>query len=121
MPLIDLFERQPPRLLHEVDQPEISGSEYDHLAVRDVLFRGLAPFGSAACCLSDRQSDHLTLLVAAGVTAHVGRLDRPLDELVEAVPVALLERCALRLAVVGKHDELIGARCVAPCALETTE
>ena len=35
-------------------------------------------------------------------------LERALDQLVEAVAVALLEGRALRLAVVGEHDELVG-------------
>ena len=36
--------------------------------------------------------------------------ERALDELVEPVAVSLLERRALRLAVVGEHDDLVRAR-----------
>ena len=44
-----------------------------------------------------------------------------LDQLVEAVAVALQEGRALRLAVVGEHDDLVGARGVLPGALDAPE
>ncbi len=44
-----------------------------------------------------------------------------LHQLVEAVAVALLEGRALRLAVVGEHDDLVGARGVLPGARDAPE
>ena len=49
------------------------------------------------------------------------RGERALDELVEAVAVALLERRALRLPVVGEDDDLVGPRRVAARALDLRE
>ena len=50
-----------------------------------------------------------------------GRGQRALDELVEPVAVALLERRALGLAVVGEDDDLVRARRVAARALDAPE
>jgi len=36
---LDLLERQPPLLLHEIDQAEVARSEDHHLAVGDVVLR----------------------------------------------------------------------------------
>jgi hypothetical protein len=52
------------------------------------------------------------VLVAADERRHVGGLERPGDELVQAVAVALLERRSLRLPVVGQDHDLVGPRCV---------
>src|SRR4029079_18199926 len=48
-------------------------------------------------------------------------LEGALDELVEAVAVALLAGRALRLAVVGADDELVRPRRVGPGALDAGE
>ena len=52
-------------------------------------------------------TDHRVLLVAAGDLGDVSRLQRPRDEVVEAVAVSLLEGCALRLTVIGKDDDVV--------------
>ena len=122
MALVDLLEREPARLLHQRDQAEVSGAEHDDLAVRDVVLRALAlllvgPPGR----LADREPDHRVLLVAAGDLLDGPVLERALDELVEPVAVALLEGRALRLPVVGEHDDLVGARRVAARAVDAPE
>ena len=48
-------------------------------------------------------------------------LERAAHEVVEAVAVALLERRALGLPVVGEHDDLVGARRVLPGAGDAPE
>ena len=53
--------------------------------------------------------------------ATLPRAQRALDELVEPVAVALLERRALRLPVVGQDDDLVRPRRVAARALDAAE
>ena len=122
MALVDLLEREPARLLHQRDQPEVSRAEHDDLPVRDVVLRALAlllvgPPGR----LADREPDHRVLLVAAGDLLDGPVLERALDELVEPVAVPLLERRSLRLPVVGEHDDLVGTRRVAARAVDAPE
>src|SRR6202008_205872 len=94
VPLLDLFEGQPPTLRHQVDEPEVAGAEHDDVAVGDVV---LGPLGLLAGGFAEGVADHRALLVAAGDPRHVAARERALDELVEAVAVALLEGRALRL------------------------
>ena len=82
-----------------------------------VLLHVLRPAGG----LADREPDHRVLLVAVGDLLDAPVLERALDELVEPVAVALLERRALRLPVVREHDDLVGARRVAQRALDAAE
>ena len=113
MALVDLFHRQPSRLFHQIDQAEVAGAEHDRRAA-----------GGRA----------VDLLVASVRRRHRtaprpghGRPPRParrrrrtpdagaftqrsLDEIVEAVAIALLEGRALGLAVVGEDDDLVGTR-----------
>ena len=49
MPLLDLLEREP-ALLHEVDEPEVAGSENDDVPISDVVLRPL-PAGRPLRCL----------------------------------------------------------------------
>jgi hypothetical protein len=49
-------------------------------------------------------------LVAAGMRLDVAGPTRLADEVLERHAVAILERRALRLAVIGQHDELVGPR-----------
>ena len=51
----------------------------------------------------------------------VAARERALDELVEAVAVALLEGRSLRLPVVGEDDDLVRPRGVAAGALDVAE
>ena len=37
MALVDLFERQPAALLHQVDEAEVAGAEHDDVAIGDVV------------------------------------------------------------------------------------
>ena len=107
-------------LCHQVDEPEVAGPEDDDLAVGDVVLRALLgalrPVASSTARLH-----HRVLLVAAGDARHAAAAERPLDELVEPVAVALLERRALGLPVVGEHDDLVRPRGVAARAGEPAE
>ena len=116
--LVDLLERQPAALLHEVDEPEVARAEHDDVPVGDVV---LGPLGLLARRLADGEADHRALLVAAGDPGDLALRERALDELVEAVSVALLERRALRLPVVGEDDDLVRPRRVAAGALDLRE
>ena len=71
--------------------------------------------------LLDRVSDHRVLLVAAGDLGDVSCLQGQRDELLEAIAVSLLERGALRLPVVGKNDDVVRSRCVAPRPVDARE
>ena len=115
---VDLLERQPAALLHQVDEPEVARAEHDDVAVGDVV---LGPLGLLPGRLADGVADHRALLVAAGDPGDLALGEGALDELVEAVPVALLERRALRLPVVGEDDDLVRPRGVAARALDLRE
>ena len=60
---VDLLERQPAALLHQVDEPEVARAEHDDVAVGDVV---LGLLGLLAGGLADGVADHRALLVAAG-------------------------------------------------------
>ena len=110
MAFLDLLERQPSLFLHQVDQAEVARAEHDHVAAGHVFlgrFVLLAPRR-----LLDGEPDHRVLLVAAHVFLDLAARQRTLHEVVEAVAVALLEGRALRLPVVGEHDDLVGPACV---------
>ena len=105
--------------LHQIDEPEVARAEDDDLAAGDVvlgLLLRLAPGRLAHGVLG-----HRLLLVAAGQRLDVPARERPLDQPVEPVAVALLERRALCLPMVGQDDELVRARCVAPCPRDPAE
>jgi len=55
----DLLERQPAALVHQVDEPEVAGAEYDDLLAADVVLRGLflARLGPLAGRLVERGQD----------------------------------------------------------------
>ena len=80
-----------------------------------------ASSSASARCLPEREADHGVLLVAAGDLGNHARRERALDETVEPVAVTLLERCPLRLTVVGEDDDLVGPRRVASCAVDPAE
>ena len=119
MALVDLLEGEPAIALHQVDEAEVAGPEDHHVAVRDVVLRALARL--AAGRLVDGVPHHRVLLVAAGDARHLAARQRSLDELVEPVAVALLERRALGLAVIGEHDDLVRPRGVAARAGDAAE
>ncbi len=119
MALLDLLEREAPRLLHEVDEAEVSGPEHDHVAVRDVVLRALLRRMPGR--VRQRMADHRVLLVAARDPGDLAGREGALDELVEPVAVALLERRPLRLAVIGEHDDLVRAGCVAASTVDPGE
>ena len=88
------------------------GSETSFLAAS----RRLRPVASVT-----RVADHRRLLVAAGEPGDRAARERALDQVVEPVAVALLERRALGLAVIGEDDDLVRARRVAARALDPRE
>ena len=108
---LDLLERQPARLVHQVDEPEVARAEHDDVLAGDVVLRrasaGLrrVPVASSTAC---RRSRSFSSPPATLATRRV-RSSEPLDELVEAVAVALLEGRALGLPVVGEDDDLVRA------------
>src|SRR4029453_2880371 len=120
MALLDLLERQPSRLLHQVDEPEVPRAEYDDVLARDVVLRALPPLRLPRR-LTDRMADHPPLLVPPGVLGPRAVLERALDELVEPVAVPLLERRALGLAVFGEHAEGVRAGGIAPGAADAPD
>ena len=81
----------------QVDEPEVARAEHDHVAPGDVVLRALAVLSGR---LLDGVADDGLLLVAAVERGDAAVRERALDELVEPVAVALLERRTLRLAVV---------------------
>ena len=118
MPRLDLLERQPAALLHQVDEPEVARAEHDDVLIGDVV---LGPLGLLPRRLADGVADHRALLVPAGDPGDLAAREGALDELVEAVPVALLEGRTLRLPVVGKHDDLVWPRGVPARSLDLRE
>ena len=93
--LVDLLERQPARLAHQVDRPRFpdpsttaSRPDTSFLVGLPRLLAGRLVHGVA---------DHRLLLVAAAVGGHRRVGERALHELVEPVAVALLEGGALGL------------------------
>ena len=63
VPLVDLLDREPAALFHEVDEPEVAGAEHDDVAVGDVV---LGPLLLLPGRLAERVADHRALLVSAG-------------------------------------------------------
>ena len=120
MTLLDLLEREPPRLLHQVDETEVPRAEDDDLLAAHVLLR---PFllRRAPCGLAHGVADHRVLLVSAADARHLSLRERALDELVEPVAVALLEGRPLRLPVIREDDDLVWPRRVPPGALDAPE
>ena len=118
MTRVDLLQREPARLVEQVDEAEVPGAEHDHVLAADVLLRRLP---LAARRLVDGASDRALVLVTRGGLLHIGAVDRPPDELLEAVPVPLLEGRPLRLPVVGEDDDLVRPRRVAAGALDPAE
>ena len=121
MALVDLLERQPPLLLHQVDEPEVARAEHDHVAGRrrrsSTRFVGVLrrsprrPRGRPSrCCSSPAPSARPRCRSSERSTSSSS-----------AVAVALLERRALRLAVVGEDDDLVRPRRVAARALDPAE
>src|SRR5512132_1003983 len=94
--LVHLLERKAATLLHQVDETEVARTQHDRVLVVDVVLALLA--GRAPCRLAERVTDHRGLLVAASYAAHAAACKGALDELVEPVAIALLERRALGLA-----------------------
>ena len=120
MALVQLLEREPAVLLHQVDEPEVARAEDDDALAADVVLRALLLL-RAPCGLSQRVPDHRILLVAAGHLGDAAGRERALDQVVEPVAVALLEGGALGLAVVGEDDDLVGPRRVAARAVDAPE
>ena len=71
--------------------------------------------------LAEGEADHRALLVTAFDPRDVSPRERALDELVEPVPVPLLEGRSLRLPVVGEDHDLVRPWRIAARALDVTE
>ena len=119
VPLVDLLHRHAPRLVHQVDQPEVAGPHHDHLAVADVVL--VLVLLLAARRLPHRLGDRRVVLVAGAEVLDAGAVQVALHQFVQPVAVALQEGGALRLAVVGEHDDLVGARGVLAGARDAPE
>ena len=102
-----LLERQAPVLLHQVHEPEVARAEDDDALAADVVLRALLLLRRPVA--SPRAWPTMESCSSPPATS-VTRPSRAseLDEVVEAVAVALLEGGALRLAVVGEDDDLVG-------------
>src|SRR5687768_13807854 len=120
MARVELLQREPALLLHQVDEAEVPGAEDDRGLAADVVLGALLRRGAAGR-LAERVADHRILLVAAGDLRDLPVGQRPLDELVEPVAVALLERRALRLPVVREDDDLVRPRRIRTRAVDAPE
>ncbi len=119
MPLVDLLEGEPAGLVHQVDEAEVARAHDDDAAVADLVLRRLLLLLAGG--LAHRLADHRVVLVARPHRGHARAPQVALDQLVQAVAVALLERGALRLAVVGEHDDLVGTRGILASARDPAE
>src|SRR4051812_301009 len=96
--LLELLERHAPRAVHEIDEAEVARAEHDDVLPADVVLGPLT--AGVPGRLLDRDAHHRVLLVAALDAGDAGdprRAERPADERIEAVAVALLEGRPLRL------------------------
>ncbi len=118
MPRRELLDRHPSLLLHQVDETEVAGTEHDDVAAGDVVLLRLR---LPPRRLGRSVTDHRLLLVAANERADAAIREVPLDELVEAVAVPLLEGRPLRLSVVGEDDERVRPCGVAAGAFDAGE
>src|SRR6187431_1732800 len=119
MSLLDLLEREPALFLHQVNESEVAGTQDHDVAVGHVVLGALGRL--PPCRLADRKTDHRALLVTTGELRHVASRHRPLHQVVQSVTVALLERCALRLSMVGEDYELVWPRRVFACPLDSAK
>ena len=106
-------------LLHQVDEAEVPRTENDRVLIAQLT--GAALRTALAPGLAERLADGGIVLVACAHPGHAPVRERALHEVVEAVAVALLERRALRLAVVRQHDELVGTRGEPTSAVDPAE
>ncbi len=91
---------------------------YDDVAIGNVVLGLLLLLARR---LAEGVADHRVLLVPAGDARDIALRERALDQLVEAVPVALLEGRSLRLPVVREDDDLVRPRCIPARALDAAE
>ena len=120
VPGVELLERQPTLLLHQVDEAKVPGAEDDRGLAADVVLGALL-LRRAPGCLAERVADHRVLLVAAGDLGDLAVRERALDQLVEPVAVPLLEGRTLGLPVVREHDDLAWSRRVRARAVDAGE
>ena len=123
VPLVDLLAGQAPRLVQQVHEAEIPGAEHDDVLAAHVLLAAalLARLVALPGRLVEGDADAGAALVLPRLRAHVVRLDRAANEILERVAVPLLERGALRLAVIGEDDDVVRPRRVLPRPLEAPE
>ena len=67
MPFLELLERQPAALLHQVDEAEVARAEHDDVPVGDVV---LGPLLLLSGRLGEGVADHGVLFVTAGNPFH---------------------------------------------------
>ena len=117
MSIVDLLERQSMPLLHQVDEAEVSRSEHDDRVIVQILLALRCLRACSVARLVEREAYRRVVLVASEKRLHRPRLDRAANQVVQRVSVALLERRALRLPVIGEDDDLVRARSVSagPC------
>ena len=136
--LLDPLERDPARLARERDQAEVAGGHHRQLgqlrrrrASSSLGVRASRPSrrgrGPRAATVSSRASSVRPapevgggVVLAPVVAVHdVAGLAGRADDVLERHPVALEERRALGLAVVGEHHQPVGARRRPPAAAAT--
>src|SRR5215210_3645472 len=114
MSRLDLLESQATSFFHQVDESEIAGPEHDDRLVTDALLAWLGVRrGPGAPRFLQREPHRGVVLVASEERLNRPLVDRAANEVVQPIPVALLERRALRLPVVGEDDDFVRARGVA--------
>src|ERR1700749_257290 len=118
MTLLDLLRGEAPLLLHEVHEAEIARAQHHRVRVADVVVT--ARLGAARGLLQ-RLADGRIVLIASAHPGDGPACERALDQLIEPVPVALLERRALGLAMIGEHHELVRPRGEPKRALDSPE
>ena len=120
MALLDLFQCQAARLLHQIDEPEVSRGENDRISTAYAR-RVVAVGGCRARRLFHSVAHHRVVFLPARERGRANCRDGAAHEVGEVVAVPLPEGRALRLSVVGQDDELIRPRGVAPRPVDPSE
>src|SRR5215210_932177 len=119
--LLDLLAGQPMAPFHQVDQTQVARAEHHDLTISDAPLRRSRALRRSRGRLGDRMANRTLVLVAGLDSAHAPGREAAGDQVVEPVAVALAERRALRLTVVGEDDDVVRPGRVAACPLDHAE